>query len=146
MLGVRRKQTECLDEVNPKRNRADEPICKLGIFHIPKSNSLQLILFQNLSAFSHMVVFPTSKFTASLSWLVHPAKFYVQASCMMDGLDKMMGMIESLCPDNIPPMRAVEQGQPCLAKFEGAWYRGQVNSKQMLSFRVIILKTLKNRS
>lgn len=65
---------------------------------------------------------------------------------MMDGLDKMMGLIESLCPDKIPPMGAVEQGQPCLAKFEGAWYRGQVNSKQMLSFCVMILKILENRS
>lgn len=93
-----------------------------------------------------MVVFPTSKFNATLSWLVHPAKFYIQANCMMDGLEKMMDMIDSLHPDKIPPMRAVVQGQPCLAKFEGMWYRGKVAIKFIKFFEHAIGFKFKNKN
>jgi len=73
-----------------------------------------------------MVVHPSSKFNAALSWLKTPNKFYVQPLCMLEGLDELMNTIENLCPEKMNPMKSVDFGQPCLAKFLGSWYRGKV--------------------
>jgi Tudor domain len=129
-VGMRRKQAEIQEEVGTKRHRVEtpEPTDTLGIIKwIFFSVAIQFFVLNfNSLAFKSMVVYPSSKFKATLSWLVHPTKFYIQANCMLDGLGKMMEKIESLHPDSIPPMSNIAQGQPCLAKFEGDWYRGKV--------------------
>ncbi|XP_059485691.1 uncharacterized protein LOC132202657 isoform X2 [Neocloeon triangulifer] len=95
--------------------------------HTPaKKSQIEDLSFSEPARYTDMIVHPSSKFNAMLSWMINPSRFYVQPACFSKQLDELMALIEKFKPDEMPCLRSIKSGDPCLAKFDGAWYRAKV--------------------